>query len=136
MDWETLYCPNHHCRGYGKPFTQGYLVKDGTSRGQPRAWCTACEASVVLRYGTAYENLQTAVRALAAGNALRATARSVHVDKETVCAWLHRWACHCRIVLLYFWHDLPVSACHLDALWSFVPTKEAHLPGAKMSCDT
>ena len=46
------------------------------------------------------------------------------------------WACHCRIVLLYFWHDLHVSACHLDALWSFVPTKEAQLPGAKMSCDT
>ncbi len=70
MDWETLYCPNHHCRGYGKPFTQGYLVKDGTSRGQPRAWCKACEASVVLSYGTAYYGLEadpaifeTAVRA-------------------------------------------------------------------------
>src|SRR6266702_1383639 len=41
MDWETLYCPHRHCRGYGKPFSQGYLVKNGTSRGQPRAWCTA-----------------------------------------------------------------------------------------------
>ena len=82
MDWETLYCPHRHCRGYGKPFSQGYLVKNGTSRGQPRAWCTACEASVVLSYGTAYYGLEadptifeTAVRALAEGNALRATAR-------------------------------------------------------------
>lgn len=50
MDWETLYCPNHDCRSYGKPFAQGYLVKNGTSRGQPRAWCKACEASVVLSY--------------------------------------------------------------------------------------
>jgi hypothetical protein len=70
MDWETLYCPNHYGRGYGKPFTQGYLVKNGTSRGQPRAWCKACEASVVLSYGTAYDGLEadpaifaTAVRA-------------------------------------------------------------------------
>jgi hypothetical protein len=34
MDWETLYCPHRHCRGYGKPFSQGYLVKNGTSRGR------------------------------------------------------------------------------------------------------
>ena len=78
------------------------------------------------------KNPQTAVRALAAGNALRATARSVHMDKETVCAWLHRVADHCRTRMLYFWRDLHVSACQLDALWSAVPTKEAHLPGAKI----
>ena len=143
MDWETLYCPHRHCRGYGKPFSQGYLVKNGTSRGQPRAWCTACEASVVLSYGTAYYGLEadpvvfeTAVRALAEGNALRATARIVQVDKDTVCTWLHRVACHCRTVMLYFWHDLHVSECQLDELWSFVHTKEAHLPGAKLYCDT
>ena len=71
MNWETLYCPHHDCRSYGKPFAQGYLVKNGTSRGQPRAWCKACEASVVLSYGTAYYGLaadpaifETAVRAL------------------------------------------------------------------------
>jgi hypothetical protein len=34
MAWETLYCPHRHCRGYGKPFSQGYLVKNGTSRGR------------------------------------------------------------------------------------------------------
>src|SRR6266699_4339178 len=143
MDWETLYCRHRHCRGYGKPFSQGYLVKNGTSRGQPRAWCTACEASVVLSYGTAYYGLEadaaifeTAVRALAEGNALRATARIVQVDKDTVCTWLHRVACHCRTIMLYFWHDLHVSECQLDELWSFVHTKEAHLPGARLYCDT
>ena len=99
----------------------------GTSRGQPRAWWKACEGSVVLSYGTAYDGLdadpaifETAVRALAEGNALRATARIVHVDKDTVCAWLHRVAYHCRTVMLYFWHDLYVSECQLDELWSFV----------------
>jgi len=143
MDWETLYWPHRHWRGYGQPFAQGYLVKNGASRGQPRAWCTACEARVVLSYGTAYDGLEadpvvceTAVRALAAGNALRALARIVQVDKETVCPGLQRVACHCRAVRLDCWHDLPGSACQLDELWRFVPTKEAHLPGAKLSCDT
>jgi IS1 family transposase len=98
---------------------------------------------VVLSYGTAYDGLEadaaiceTAVRALAEGNALRTTARIVQVDKDTVCAWLHRVAYHCRTLMLYCWRDLHVSACQRDALWSFVPTKEAHLPGAKIYCDT
>jgi hypothetical protein len=54
---------------------------------------------VVVSDGTAYDGLEadpvvfeTAVRALAEGNALRATARIVQVDKETVCTWLHRVA--------------------------------------------
>ena len=79
---------------------------------------------------------ETAVHALAEGNALRVTARIVQVDKDTVCTWLHRVACHCRTIMLYFWHDLHVSECQLDELWSFVHTKEAHLPGAKLYCDT
>ena len=35
MDWETLYGPHRDCRGYGKLSSQGYVVKNGTSRGQP-----------------------------------------------------------------------------------------------------
>jgi transposase-like protein len=143
MDWETLYCPHRHCRGYGKPFSQGYVVKTGTSRGQPRAWCTAWEARVVLSDGTAYDGLEadaaifaTAVRALAEGNALRATARIVPVDKDTVCPWRHRVACHCRTVMLSCWHDVHVSACQLDELWSVVHTQEAHRPGAQLDCET
>jgi len=64
---------------------------------------------VILSYGTAYHGLEadvaifeTVVRALAEGNALRATARIVPVDKDTVCTWRHRVACHCRTLMLYF----------------------------------
>ena len=38
--------------------------------------------------------------------------------------------------MLYFWHDLHVSECQLEELWSFVHTKEEHLPGAKLYCAT
>jgi len=79
---------------------------------------------------------EMAVRALAEGNALRATARIVQVDKDTVCAWLDRVARHCRVVMLSLWHNLHVWECQLDELWSFVHTKEAHLPGAKLYCAT
>jgi len=76
-----------------------------------------------LSYGTAYYGLQTdqalfemAVRALAEGNALRATARIVQVDKDTVCAWLDRGARHCRTVMLSLWRNVQVRECQRDEL--------------------
>ena len=91
-----------------------------------------------MSYGTAYYGLEVepalfelAVRALAEGNSLRATARIVLTDKDTVCAWLDRAARQCRRVMLYLWHDLHVRECQLDELWGFVHTKQANVLGAK-----
>ena len=143
MDWETLYCPNRFCRYYGVPFRRSVLVKNGSSHGQKQALCRACGQSVSLRFGTAYCDLNTdaaifdtAIRALAEGNSLRGTARIVQIDKDTACAWLDRAARHCREVMLYLWHNLPVVECQLDELWSFIHTKEQHLDAAKLWCAT
>jgi IS1 family transposase len=143
MDWESLYCPNRDCRYYGIPFHQGLMVKNGSSHGQKQALCRACRSSVSVRYGTAYLGLEaepaifeTAVRALAEGNSLRATARIVQIDKDTACDWLDRAAQHCRSVMLYLWRHLHVTECQLDELWSFVHTKERNLPYAKIYCET
>lgn len=143
MDWKSLYCPNRHCHYYGIPFYEGLMVKNGSSHGQKQALCKACGSSVSLRYGTAYMELEaeptifeTVVRALAEGNSLRATARIVQIDKDTVCDWLDRAAQHCRLVMLYLWHNLHVTECQLDELWSFVHTKEHNLPYAKIYYET
>ena len=143
MDWETLYCPNRSCRYYGKPFPHSLLVKNGATRGQKQALCRACGRSVALNYGTAYFELdsdpaifETTIRALAEGVSLRSTARIIQIDKDTACAWLHRAAQHCRLVMLHLWHNLPVSECQLDELWSFVHTKEQNLHAAKLWCET
>jgi IS1 family transposase len=143
MDWKTLYCPNRACRCYGTPFPQALLVKNGATRGQKQALCRACGRSIALNYGTAYFELdsdpaifETAVRALAEGVSLRSTARIVQMDKDTACAWLHRAAHHCRLVMLALWRQLPVTECQLDELWSFVHTKEQNLHAAKLCCET
>ena len=39
-------------------------------------------------------------------------------------------------VMLYQWHNLHVSECQLDELWSFVHTKEQNLSAAKQWCET
>src|SRR5262245_18224215 len=95
MNWEKPFCPHRHCRGYGKLFTAGFLVKNSSNRGEPQARCLACGGNVTWRYGTAYDELETdramceiAVHALAAGNPLRTTVQIVQVDKDTVCGWL------------------------------------------------
>ena len=143
MDLETLYCPNKCCSYYGKPFRQGKMVKNGTCHGQIQVLCKGCGSSVSINYGTAYYGLEsdflifeTAVRALAEGNSIRATGRILEIDKDTVCDWLDRAALHCRLVVLYLWSQLHVTECQLDELWSFVHTKEAHLPIAKIESET
>jgi IS1 family transposase len=119
------------------------LIKNGATRGQKQALCRACGRSIALNYGTAYFELDSdpaifepAVRALAEGVSLRSTARIIQIDKDTACAWLHRAADHCRLVLLSLWHQLPVTECQLDELWSFVHTKEQNLYAAKLFCET
>ena len=119
------------------------MVKNGSSHGQKQALRKACGSSVSLRYGTAYIRLEadptifeTAVRALAEGNSLRATARIVQIDKDTACDWLDRAAQHCRLVMLYLWRNLHVTECQLDELWSIVHTKEHNLPCAKIYYET
>ncbi len=143
MDWDTLSCPNRGCSCYGRPFHQGLLVKNGTTRGQKQAVCRACGRSIALNTGTAYFErdaapalFDTAIRALAEGNSLHATERMVQIDKDTACAWLHRAAVQCRLVMLYLWQGLSVTECQLDELWSFVPTKEPNLINAKLVCET
>lgn len=143
MDWETLYCPNRRCRYYGKPFNEGWLVRNGSSHGQQQALGKGCGSRVSLRYGTAYYDLnadpvifETAMRALAEGNSLRSTGRIVEIDKDTACDWLDRAAQPCRLVMLYLWRDLHVTECQLDELWSFVHTKERNLAVAKLFCET
>lgn len=143
MDWDTLYCPNRYCRYYGIAFEQGRMVKNGSSHGSPQALCKVCGQRVSIRYGTAYMNLHTdpmifemGIRALAEGNSLRATARIVAVDKDTVGDWLDETAQHCRLVMLYLWQHLHGTECQLDELWSFVHTKEHNLPFAKIYCET
>ena len=96
-----------------------------------------------MSYGTAYYGLdaepalfELAVRALAEGNSLRATARIVLTDKDTVCAWLDRAARQCRQVMLHLWRGLPVRECQLDELWGFMHTKQTNLPGAKTYSST
>ena len=91
LHWEALSCLHQHGQGDGQPSTTGRVVQHGRSHGAPQAHGNGCGCREALRNGTTYDGLDTdraifasAVRPLAEGNALRATARIMPVDADAV----------------------------------------------------
>src|SRR5712692_9466570 len=110
------------------------LESAGWHEGARRWKCLACDHRFSSRAGTAYAGVRTpegvyrkGVCHLAEGVSIRATARLMECDKDTVCHWLPRVGRHCQRVLDYFFRHLHFSECQLDELWTFVYKKEKHL---------
>jgi hypothetical protein len=58
---------------------------------------------------------------------VRATARILEVDKDTVKQWLRRLGMHSAAIMAYHLRHLHLTECPLDELWTFVKKKEGHL---------
>jgi len=58
---------------------------------------------------------------------IRATARVLSVDKDSVCGWVRQLGEHCAGVAAYHFRHLHLTECQLDELWTFVRKKEARL---------
>ncbi len=134
MDTRTCYCRNPKCTNYGQPSSQAALHPFGIHRSAPRFQCGDCGHLVWARTGTAYAGIRTAevtyrlgAKLLAEGLAIRATARILEVDKDTVCQWVSRLGRHGFRVMAYYFRNLHITECQLDELWTFVRKKEDHL---------
>jgi IS1 family transposase len=86
------------------------------------------------RTGTAYAGIRTGemtyrlgAKLLAEGLAIRATARILQVDKDTVGQWVPRLGQHSLRLMAYYFRNLHITECQLDELWTFVGKKENHL---------
>jgi hypothetical protein len=84
--------------------------------------------------GTAYGGIRPdltaylrGATALAEGLSIRATGRLLDVDKDTANHWLPVLGQHCQGVMNYFFRNLHLPECQLDALWTFIPKKAAPL---------
>ena len=103
---ETWYGPNPVWPFDGVGFSESRVVTHGTTRGQRQAWCRACRSGVALTDGTPSVDVEPdparfalALRAVAEGHALRATAPILQVDQDPVGTWLDRAADHGRLVM-------------------------------------
>lgn len=134
MDLSTCYCRNRYCRRYGKSGNGARLSRAGWHGGARRLECRECGHLFSSRVGTAYAGIRTpeevyrqGAHHLAEGVSIRATARLMECDKDTVCHWLPRLGRHGRRVREYFFRQVHLTECQLDELWTFVYKKEKQL---------
>ena len=134
MNLATCHCRNTRCVRCGKMGSASALQPHGSDRGEVRFQCAACKHMVSARAGTAYAGIRTdlaqyalGAKLLAEGMSVRATARILEVDKDTVNAWLGYLGIHGAEVMAYHFRHLHLTECQLDELWTFVKKKEEHL---------
>jgi len=96
---------------------------------------------VEAREGTAYADIRTSLTQyelgarlhplkgvfLAEGMSIRAVARVLGMDKDTVNKWVERLGEHCANIAAYHFRGLHLTECKLDELWTFVCKKEDQL---------
>ena len=130
------FCPNKACRSYGK-VGQGNIVRYGKSRqGRQRYQCKSCKKVFNERVGTLFYGKRTAVKdimeslaMLAEGMGIRATARVKGVKPDTVRSWLREAGSQAQQVEQVLLQDYGVSASQIDALWTYVRSKEKKREG-------
>ena len=135
MDISQCYCPNKECEDYGKK-GQGNIVRYDTygKHKTKLLRCRTCKTRFSERRNTVFfglrldeESIESVVRCLAEGNSIRATARIMGIDKDTVYRIFERASRHCQKVLNQLLKDLHLEECQLDELWSFVKKRRKTL---------
>jgi IS1 family transposase/transposase-like protein len=134
MDVVTCHCRNTRCAQCGKMGNAPALPPHGSDRSEVRLRCTACGDGVSASTGTASAGIRTDVTQyalgatlLAEGLGVRATARILEVDKDTVQQGLRRLGMHRAALMASHFRHLPLTECQLDEVWTFVQKKAGHL---------
>ena len=128
---DGLYCPHPDCPLFGQVETS-QLERHayyGLQR-VPQYLCRACGKTFSETRGTFFYRLRTArakvLQALAMvveQGGIRATARAVGVDKDTIQRWVDRAGKHAEEVSAYMIVEGHLTEVQLDELWTFVKKK-------------
>lgn len=91
------------------------------------------ETTSTIFYGkkTAAETIWRALRALAEGLDIRATARVFDVDPNTIEGWLKQAAEHMEAVSAYLIHDLELTQVQVDELWALLGRRNSDEEGSE-----
>lgn len=131
MHLAGYFCPNTECLNFGKKGQNNLTCYEIYGPHNTKLLCCrTCKTRFSERRNTVFFGLHTdeetvsrVVRCLAEGNSIRATARIMDLDKDTVHRIFDRASSHCQKVLDSLMVDLHMEECQLDELWSFVKKK-------------
>ena len=141
-DVENAFCPNKDCKDYGLQHHGNIAVrgKYGKAKDKDLFYCRTCGQRFASTRATAFFGLHLSDKKIAQiihhaaeGVGVRATARLLDINKDTVNRVILRAGEHCEIVLSNLLRSLKLKEAQLDELWGFV--KKRNLLSKKRSAE-
>lgn len=130
---EHCFCPNEQCKDYGLR-RQGNIAvrgKYGKNNNRDLLYCRTCGKRFAATRATALfglhlstETIRQIIHHAAEGVGVRATARLLEMDKDTVNRVILRAGEHCANVLSSLLISLGLTEAQLDELWTFVKKRK------------
>lgn len=129
----SAFCPNEKCKDYGLQNHGNITVrgKYGKDKTKDLLYCKTCGKRFASTRGTAFfglhisdEKINQIIHHAAEGVGVRATARLLGLNKDTVNRVILRAGEHCELVLSNLLRSLKLSEAQLDELWAFVKKRK------------
>ena len=137
-DINDAFCPNKDCKDYGLRSHGNIALRGKYGKGKTKdlLYCRTCGKRFASTRATAFfgihlsdEKIEQIIHHAAEGVGVRATARLLNINKDTVNRVILRAGGHCELILSNLLRSLKLKETQLDELWSFV--KKRNLLGSK-----
>jgi len=144
-DLEQCFCPNPQCKDYGLRGhgNIGIRAKYGKDKNRDLLYCRTCgkrfaasRASALFGLHLPVETIRQIIHHAAEGVGVRATARLLGLDKDTVNRVILRAGEHCARVLSGLLTSLQLTEAQLDELWTFVKKRKVLAPPKTLKSST
>ena len=128
-DTENAFCPNKDCKDYGLQNHGNIAIrgKYGKDKEKDLLYCRTCGQRFASTRATAFfglhlsdEKISQIIHHAAEGVGVRATARLLNINKDTVNRVILRAGEHCELVLSNLLRSLKLNEAQLDELWAFI----------------
>ncbi len=130
---DNAFCPNKDCKDYGLR-NHGNITfrgKYGKDKTKDLLYCRTCGKRFASTRATAFfglhlsdDKIEQIIHHAADGVGVRATARLLNINKDTVNRVILRAGEHCELVLSSLLRSLKLKETQLDELWSFVKKRK------------
>ena len=121
-------CPDHDLRNHGNI---AFRSRYGKEKTKDLLYCRTCKKRFAATRSTAFfglhlsdEQIAQIIHHAAEGVGVRATARLLNMNKNTVNRVILRAGQHCEIVLSNLLRALRLKEAQLDELWAFVKKRK------------
>lgn len=130
---DLCFCPNEQCNDYGLRQKGNIAIrgKYGKDNNRDLLYCRTCgkrfaatQASALFGLHLSDESIRQIIHHAAEGVGVRATARLLDLDKDTVNRVILRAGEHCANVLSELLRSLKLTEAQLDELWTFVKKRK------------